>query len=145
MIHFDSHGMNVIMNDAAYIEQEVADMLRITPAQRYDVIIKGIERDNRNFGFLVSLDTNRDYTQPGATWTLNSTGYLVMDPEGERRPNVVDVWTPSDDAHFKPYDGCEIMPAPDKTFVFNFELCTDSHGIRRWVALLPFPSIGTAY
>src|SRR5690606_40910069 len=67
------------------------------------------------------------------SWRLNSTGYLVMDPEGERRPNVVDVWSPSDDAHFKPYDGCDILPAPDKTFVFNFESCSDSYGIRRWV------------
>ena len=142
MIHFDSHDMNVIMNDAAYVEQEIAYMLRVAPAQRYDVIIKGIERDNRNFGFLVSLDQNRDYTQPGATWRLNSTGYLVMDPEGERRPDVVEVWRPSDDSHFKPYDGGAILPAPDKTFVFNFESCRDSHGILRYVTP-PFLRIPT--
>lgn len=138
MIHFDSHDMNVIMNDAAYVQQEIAYQLRVTPAQRYDVIVKGIDRDNRNFGFLVSLDQNRDYTQPGAAWRLNSTGFLVMDPEGERRPDVVDVWRPSDDSHFKPYDGGAILPAPDKTFVFNFESCRDSHGILRWVITSPF-------
>lgn len=131
MIHFDSHDMNVIMNDAAYVEQEVAYQLRVAPAQRYDVIVKGNDRDNRNFGFLVSLDLNLDYTQPGAAWSLNSTGFLVMDPEGERRPDVVDVWRPSDDSHFKPYDCGAILPAADKTFVFNFETCRDSHGILR--------------
>lgn len=130
MIHFDSHDMNVIMNDAAYVEQEIAYQLHIAPAQRFDVIVKAIDRDNRNFGFLVSLDQNRDYTRPGAAWRTNSTGYLVMDPEGERRPDVVDVWRPFDDSHFKPLDG-GILPAADKTFVFNFEHCSDEFGILR--------------
>ncbi|MBE3047948.1 hypothetical protein IMZ48_36650, partial [Candidatus Bathyarchaeota archaeon] len=128
MIHFDSHDMNVIMNDAAHVEQQIAYQLHVAPAQRYDVILKCISRDNRNFDFVVSLDQNRDYTKDGATWKTNSTGCLVMDPEGERRPDVVEAWRPFDDAHFKPLGGADILPAADKTLIFNFEHCTDEYG-----------------
>lgn len=147
MIHFDSHDMNVIMNDAAYLEQEIAYQLRVTPAQRYDVIIKGIERDNRNFGVLVSLDRNRDYsTAPNPVWPQNATAWLVMDPEGERRPDVVDVWRPFDDSHFKPFDGKSILPPADKTLVFNFQPCRDKYGITRCVlSCSPPPSPFTPY
>lgn len=131
MIHFDSHDMNVIMNDAAHVEMEIAYQLHVAPAQRYDVILKCIDRDNRNFDFLVSLDQNRDYTKEGAAWRTNSTGCLVMDSDGERRPDVVDAWRPFDDSHFKPLGGAEILPPADKTFVFNFEHCADEYGILR--------------
>lgn len=133
MIEFDSHDMNVIMNDAAYVEKESADQLRVAPAQRYDVIVEAKDRDYHNFPFLVSLDLNRDFTAPGASWALNSTGHLVMDPKGEKQPMVVDVWQPSDDSHFEPQDGCPLLSGPDKTFVFSFEPCTDANGIERWV------------
>lgn len=131
MIHFDSHDMNVIMNDGAYVKKKSAHQLHVTPAQRYDVIIKGSRRDRRNFGFLVSLDQNRDYTKAGAAWRTNSTGYLVMKPNGERKPDVVKEWRPFDDSQFKPLNDKKILPAADKTLVFNFEHCLDKHGILR--------------
>ena len=133
MIHFDSHDMNVIMNDAAYVQQEIAYQLRATPAQRYDVIIKGTECDNRYFGALVSLDRNRDYTTANPpVWPYNATAWLVMDSEGEKRPDVVDIWRPFDDSHFKPLEG-DILPPADKTLVFNFQTCRDKYGINRYV------------
>jgi iron transport multicopper oxidase len=141
MIHFDSHDLNVIMNDASYIEKEKALQLRVTPAQRFDFIIEATKQDNRNYPFLVSLDQNRDWTNPRTTppisWPFNITGYLIMDTAGDRPKDVVGAWTPSDDSHFKPLatDGhdTELLPSPDKTIVLDFTPCLDKFGIPRYV------------
>ena len=57
-IHFDAHDMNVIAIDSAYVKKKKTYMLRVAPAQRYDVLVTAIERDNRNFPFLIALDRN---------------------------------------------------------------------------------------
>jgi iron transport multicopper oxidase len=134
MVHYDSHTMKVIMNDAAYLKQEDAYQLRITAAQRYDYIIEAIDRDKGNFPFLISLDINRDWTnktQP-LRWPHNYTGYLVMD---ESQPltklDVVDEWRPADDSHFKPLDDAPMYPSYDKLIELDFKFCLDQNGYPR--------------
>lgn len=60
-IHFDSHDMNVIAIDSAYVKKQRTFMLRAAPAQRYDILVSAIDRDNRNFPFLIALDRNPEY------------------------------------------------------------------------------------
>lgn len=134
MIHFDSHDMNVIMNDGAYLKEEKTYMMRITAAQRYDFLIEAIERDHGNFPFLVSLDVNRDWTNTAQAlrWPYNYTGYLVMD---ESQPltklDVVNEWKPADDSHFKPYDGAAAYSGYDKLIQLDFQFCMDENGYPR--------------
>ncbi|KXX76282.1 Iron transport multicopper oxidase FET3 [Madurella mycetomatis] len=134
MIHFDSHDMNVIMNDGAYLKEEKTYMLRITAAQRYDFLIEAIERDHGNFPFLISLDVNRDWTNTAQAlrWPYNYTGYLVMD---ESQPltklDVVKEWKPADDSHFKPYDGAAAYSGYDKLIQLDFQFCMDENGYPR--------------
>ncbi|SPO07347.1 related to Conidial Pigment Biosynthesis protein brown1 [Cephalotrichum gorgonifer] len=131
MIHFDSHNMTVIMSDVDHVEEEEVSQLRISPGQRYDVIVKGAEDDDRNFGILVALDENRDYSQPGAVWGRNATGNLIIDPEQETSPVIVEEWRAANDSLFKPVNDKAILPAADKTMLFNFNECTDSDEIVR--------------
>lgn len=134
MIHFDSHTMTVIMNDAAYIQKQEAYMLRVAPAQRYDFFISAIDRDNGNFPFLVSLDTNRDWTDTTVPlrWAQNYTGYLVMEPSQPlTKLDVVPKWDPVDDSHFKPYDGAAMYPSYDKLIQLDFKFCFDQNGYPR--------------
>ncbi len=133
MLHFDSHTMQVIMNDAAYIQQYEAYQLRITPAQRYDFLISAIDRDNYNFPFLASLDINRDFSNPdGLVWPHNATGYLVLDPsQPTDRTDSVDSWRPVDDSHFQPLDGqCAYGPVT-KTIQLDFQFCRDNNNLPR--------------
>ncbi|OHE92868.1 multicopper oxidase [Colletotrichum orchidophilum] len=133
MIHFDSHDMNVIMSDAAYIKQKTSYMLRIAPAQRYDVLIKCIDRDNRNYGFLIAGDINPDYSNKdlAQSWPFNYTGQLVMFPDRAFGADVVTAWRPSDDAVFEPYGDVAILPAATKIFQFDWQFCNDKNGIPR--------------
>ncbi len=136
MLHFDSHTMTVISNDAAYIQRQEAYQLRITPAQRYDVLISAIDRDSGNYPFLISLDVNRDWTNStDLQWPTNSTGYLVMDSsQSLNKVDVVDVWRPVDDFRFKPYDGAPAYDHYDKLIVLDFKFCFDQNGYPRYVS-----------
>lgn len=57
-IHFDSHDMEVISIDGEYTKETKTFMLRVAPAQRYDILVRSSERDNRNFPFLIAMDRN---------------------------------------------------------------------------------------
>jgi iron transport multicopper oxidase len=133
LLHFDSHTMQVIMTDGSYTEKEQAYQLRISPAQRYDVLISCIGRDNRNYPYLVSLDINRDFTKPNAVYPHNFTGHLVMDANKPFTVDTVDDWNPVDDSHFKP-----LLPIPrfepvTTNIVLDFEFCSDKNGIPRYI------------
>ncbi|EFX03254.1 iron transport multicopper oxidase fet3 precursor [Grosmannia clavigera kw1407] len=134
MLHFDSHTMQVIMNDASYVTQKQAYQLRISPAQRYDVLISGISRDHRNYPFLLSLDINRDYAvdaASGIVWPHNYTGQLVMKPNGTFSDDVVAKWQPVDDAHFQPYDSLAAYSPVTTTITLDFSFCDDVNGYPR--------------
>lgn len=134
MIHFNSHTMTVIMNDASYIKSEQAYQLRIAPAQRYDVLISAIDRDHRNYPYLVALDINRDYANDqDLVWPHNFTGQLVMDSALNFTTDVVSQFQPVDDSKFAPNNGAAAFEPVTKTLTMTFEFCTDQNGIGRYV------------
>lgn len=132
MVHFDSHTMQVIMNDGTYVQQAQAYQLRVAPAQRYDVLITAISRDHRNYPYLLSLDMNRDYTVTASNvWPFNYTGYLVMDPNGALPQDVVAKWQPVNDADFLPFDNQVAYGPVAQTIQLDFNFCTDANGYPR--------------
>ncbi|KAK4122485.1 multicopper oxidase [Parathielavia appendiculata] len=134
MVHFDSHTMGIITNDAAYIKKEKAYHLRIGPAQRHDILISVGDRDAGNYPFLVALDVNRDWTNSTETmsWPLNYTGHLVLDPSLPLpAAQVVDRWLPPDDALFKPYEDIAAYSPYDKLITLDFRFCLDQNGYPR--------------
>ncbi|KAJ0158690.1 Iron transport multicopper oxidase FET3, partial [Colletotrichum tanaceti] len=133
MVHFDSHDMSVIMSDSAYVKQKPAYMLRLGPAQRYDILVKCTNRDNRNYGFLIAGDINRDFTsgQFPLIWPFNYTGQLVMFPDKPFGTDVVREWRPSDEALFEPFNDAPILPNATKTFQFDWDFCIDKSNIPR--------------
>ena len=139
MVHFDSHTMQVIMNDASYVQKKQAYQIRVSPAQRYDVLISAIDRDRRNYPFLMSLDQNRDWkNDPPAQvkWPFNVTGQLVMVPNGTFTQDVVAKWSPVEDSHFAPLNNEPALEPVSKTIVLNFEFCRDVNNLPRWVSSL---------
>ena len=122
------------MQDASYVKQRQAYQLRITPAQRYDVLISAIDRDRGNFPFLMSLDINRDFEKE-ATWPHNQTGYLVMEPDGQFGQDVVDVWRPHEESHFEPFDGEPVLEPVARTITLDFKFCPDENNIPRYANL----------
>jgi iron transport multicopper oxidase len=131
-LHFDSHTMTIIMTDGSYVKQETAYQLRISPAQRYDILITALDRDKRNYPFLVALDINRDYVNDAApAWPNNFTGQLVMNKNLPFTTDVVGSFSPKDDSRLAPYDGAGAWGPVTKTLTMNFAFCRDVNGIPR--------------
>ncbi|KAL8392675.1 hypothetical protein RB595_002753 [Gaeumannomyces hyphopodioides] len=130
MLQFDSHTMEIIMNDGAYVKQEQAYQIRISPSQRFDVLISCIDRDHRNYPIFFSLDQNRDF-ELNPTWPLNFTGHLVMDSQQALTQFTVPKWRPHNDAHLKPFDDADILPNPDQVIKLDFTFCRDANNYPR--------------
>ncbi|AEO62279.1 multicopper oxidase like protein [Thermothielavioides terrestris NRRL 8126] len=134
MIHFDSHTMNIIANDAAYVKKTDAYQLRIAPAQRYDVLIAPLDQDSGNYPFLISLDLNRDWTNSSQQlkWAHNYTGYLVLDSSKKLdKKDVVNKWQPIDESLLEPYDGAAAYSSYDQLIQLDFKFCLDQNGYPR--------------
>ncbi|CAK7234825.1 hypothetical protein SBRCBS47491_009080 [Sporothrix bragantina] len=139
MLDFDGNNQQVIMIDSSYVDQVQATQLRISPAQRYDVLIS-VPRVRTckaeaasNYPFLLSLDINRDYTDNAtqAVWPYNYTGYLVTNLTGAYPEDVVDLWQPADDAAFAPLDGASALGPVSETITLDFDFCFDVNGLPR--------------
>jgi len=131
----DSHPLTMIMNDAVYLQTEIAYQLHASSAQRYDFLISAIDRDCGNYPILLALDINRDFRNASLTPSFphNQTSWLVMDENApfNRPTNNIDVWRPADDTHFKPLDNQAMIPAYDHLVKLDFRFCLDENGYPR--------------
>jgi iron transport multicopper oxidase len=97
-------------------------------------LISGADTDTGNYPYLISLDINRDWTNStqNMTWSHNYTGYLVLDSSQPLdKPDVVDKWSPVDDAAFQPYDGATALGDYQKLIQLDFQFCVDQNGYPR--------------
>lgn len=138
MVTFQDHPMKVIMQDGSYITPTYADQLRLSAAQRYDVILTANDDDEGNYPFLIALDINADYTNPHATplpisWPHNETGYLVTDPSAPTTAvDVVSVFNVADDSTFTDLnDTIGALGPITQTIQLDFNFCLDSNDIPR--------------
>ncbi|KAH8671175.1 iron transport multicopper oxidase fet3 precursor [Xylariales sp. PMI_506] len=133
MVHFGSHNMKVIMTDGSFVKTQEVDVLRLAPAQRYDVLITAVDADQgQNFPYLVAMDLNRDFSAAGSIWAANQTGYLVTDSSAPTDGiDVVDVFQPFDEASYYPYDDSTLLGPVTKTWQLDFNFCRDANGYSR--------------
>lgn len=132
MVHFNSHPMKVIMQDGSYITEVTAYQLRLSAAQRYDVLITASNTDSGNYPFLFSLDINPDYHNPFLGWRYNKTGYLVTNySKPTTSVDVVNVWNPADDSLFTNPTGASALGPLSTTITLDFAFCIDKNSIPR--------------
>jgi iron transport multicopper oxidase len=127
MVYFDQHHMVTIMTDASYVQGHWSHSLRVTPAQRYDVLVHVLDNDTRNYAILISLDINRDYSNPNDfppnAYPQNFTAQMVLKPNKPHVQTSLDTWDPSDDSNFLPLAGVSILPPSDITIQLDFNFC----------------------
>ncbi|PSR91997.1 Cupredoxin [Coniella lustricola] len=134
-VTFGSQVMQIVAQDGRYITPADAYTIRIDAAQRYDVILTCSESDV-NEPYLVALDANPDYTNPNATprpitFPYNSTGYLVVDPDGAftETLEVEGSFTPIDDSLFSSAtETSASLGEADQTIQIDFNFCVDANG-----------------
>lgn len=105
-VQFDSLNMNVISIDSSYVQKKSVKNLRISAAQRSDVLVTIPEDADRNYPYLVAMDLNQDYA----------------DPEPPRPIQFpVQKFEPFDDSDFSPHDDEPAYGPVTKQWVLNFD------------------------
>lgn len=134
MLQFDSHTMQIIEIDGSYVQKRQAYQIRVSPAQRFTVLLTAQTSIRRNYGFLASLDQNRDFTA-SAAWPINMTGVIQYDAaKGPPPAFVVPKWSPKDDAVLVALDNEPLLgprEAVDKMITLDFKFGLDAKGIPR--------------
>lgn len=139
MLQFDSHTMRVIEIDGSYVQKHDAYQIRVAPAQRYTVLLNAQTSVRRNYGYLASLDMNRDFATGGSTnvWPFNVTGTILYDTTKGAAPAFsVPKWSPQDDSSLVALDNQKLLGQPDvvdKPITLNFNFGFDAGGIPRLV------------
>ena len=63
-VWFEDHTMQIVEVDGIYTEPSDAEMIYVTVAQRWSVIVTAKNNSDANFAFVGSMDQVRSYTLP---------------------------------------------------------------------------------
>ena len=126
---FEGHSMRIVEVDGVYTEAAETDMIYITAAQRYSVLVTTKNDTSANFAFVGSMDQVRtilvlvtDGSDPlqvmfdkvPPTLNPNVTGWLVYDQSKSLpAPTILDSFDPFDDFTLIPYDRMELLDKVD--------------------------------
>ncbi|KAI9877321.1 MAG: hypothetical protein M1830_004251 [Pleopsidium flavum] len=123
---FEGHTMRIVEVDGIYTEPAEADMIYLTTAQRYSVLVTMRNDTDSNFAIVGSMDQDLFDTIP-PTLNPNVTGWLVYDKTKDLpKPALLDDLDPFDDFSLIPTDGEELYDVVD--YSFNLDVKMDNLG-----------------
>ena len=139
---FEGHTMRIVEVDGIYTEAAEADLIYITPAQRYSVLVTMKNDTSTNYAYVGSMDqvsvkqhtagsrltaTQSLFDTIPASLNPNSTGWLVYDNKAPLpTPALLDTFNEFDDFTLVPTDGKELLGPVD--YSFNLDLKMDNLG-----------------
>lgn len=130
-VRFDGHTMQVVAIDGVPVEAKDADVINVSAAQRYDVIITGRNTPNKNYAFVAAFDPDMFDTVPDSL-KMTSDGVLQYDDKGTKplpmRDNVFDKVL--DDMDLVPLDRKAIFGDPTREIDLSVNFTTFSVGQR---------------
>ncbi|KAL8805973.1 MAG: hypothetical protein Q9182_001630 [Xanthomendoza sp. 2 TL-2023] len=110
---FEGHTMKIVEVDGIYTEPAEADMIYLTAAQRYSVLITTKDDASSNFAIVGSMDQDLFDVVP-ETLNPNVTGWLVYSDSAKLpTPAFVDEFKPFDDFTLIPHDKLPLFKDPD--------------------------------
>uniref|UniRef100_A0A8H7NI09 Plastocyanin-like domain-containing protein n=1 Tax=Bionectria ochroleuca TaxID=29856 RepID=A0A8H7NI09_BIOOC len=111
----EGHTMKIVEVDGVYTKPYETDMIYLSAAQRYSVLVTTKDDAHSNFAVVGSMDTDLfDVLPDDLDW--NVTSWLVYDKSKDLpKPALVSEFEPADDMKLSPYDSLELLPEPDRT------------------------------
>lgn len=126
---FEGHTMRIIEVDGVWTQEAEADMLYITPAQRYSVLVTMKNDTASNFPIVGSMDEDMFDTVPDGL-NANVTGYLVYDSAKPLpQPTPVDEFKPFDDYTLVPSDGLKLFENVDQQITLQVKMDNLGDGV----------------
>jgi len=119
---FEGHKMRIVEVDGVWTQATEADMLYITAAQRYSVLLTTKNDTSKNFAISGSMDKDLFDKVPDSL-NPNVTGWLVYDQAKPLpKPTLIDAFEPFDDFTLAPYDQEPLFENVDYSFELNFHM-----------------------
>ncbi|KAF2194873.1 multicopper oxidase [Zopfia rhizophila CBS 207.26] len=121
-VWFEGHTMKIVEVDGIYTEPAEANMIYMTAAQRYSVVITTKNSTDANFAFVGSMDQDLFDNIPDGL-NPNVTGWLVYDEKKEKpAPKEVEAFEPFDDFGLVPQDKEGIYDKVDHSLTLNLKM-----------------------
>ncbi|KAJ7322898.1 Fet3 protein [Mycena albidolilacea] len=119
----DGHEMRVIEVDGTDVEESPIDLLTLTVAQRYSVLVTARNDNSANWAVHANMDTDMFDTVPDAL-NPNSTASITYDASKPlTEPGTIDAYSDVDDIHLVPLVA---VAAPDPTRTIELEVSFDT-------------------
>lgn len=123
---FEGHTMRIVEVDGIYTDPAEAEMIYLTAAQRYSVLVTTKDDASSNFPIVASMDLDLFDTVPDSL-NPNVTGWLVYDEKAELpTPAFVDAFDYFDDFTLVPHDKMPLLDEVD--YSFNLDVKMDNLG-----------------
>ncbi|KAH6872235.1 Cupredoxin [Alternaria rosae] len=121
-VWFEEHTMRVVEVDGVYTEPMDADMIYLTAAQRYSVLVTAKNDTNSNFAFVGSMDQDLFDAIPDGL-NPNVTGWLVYD-DAKDKPAAKEIssFEPFDDFALVPHDKEELFDHVDRSITLDLKM-----------------------
>lgn len=121
-VWFEEHTMKVVEVDGIYTEPMDAEMIYLTAAQRYSVLVTAKNDTNSNFAFVGSMDQDLFDAIPDGL-NPNVTGWLVYDDSKEKpAPKDIEAFEPFDDFTLVPYDKEQLLDKVDRSITLDLKM-----------------------
>ncbi|KAI2480214.1 Iron transport multicopper oxidase FET3 [Pyrenophora tritici-repentis] len=121
-VWFEEHTMRIVEVDGVYTEPTEANMLYLTAAQRYSVLVTAKNDTNSNFAFVGSMDEEMFDAVPDGL-NPNVTGWLVYDEKKDMpAPKDIDSFEPFDDFNLVPYDKQTVLDRVDQSVTLDMNM-----------------------
>jgi iron transport multicopper oxidase len=115
----EGHTFRIVEVDGVWHEAAETDMIYITAAQRYGILLTTKNETDVNYAIVGAMDQDLFDKIPNGLIS-NVTSFLVYDSAAELpTPAFVDEYVPFDDMKLVPVDGEKLFTDPDQSIVLD--------------------------
>lgn len=132
-MYIEDHEFEIVEIDGVYVEPQTAEILYVTVAQRYTVLLRTKDTTDRNYG-IVSIFDQTMFDQFPSDLQLNQTNWLEYNssaPKDHVNPpyDTSEDIEPFDDFFLVPADHQPLLPEPDQEFVLDVSMNNLLNGV----------------
>lgn len=125
----EDHELTVIAVDGVYVEPNTTDMIYITVAQRYDVLVHTKNTTDKNFAIMQKFDDTMLDVLPGDLM-LNVTNNLQYNHDGDwPEQSIVDELNFLDDFYLVPLNDTELYDHYDHQITIDVQMNNLDNGV----------------
>lgn len=126
-LYMEDHEFEIVAVDGVYVEKNTTDLIYITIAQRYDVLIRTKNETDKNYAFMNKIDDDMLDVIP-SDLILNSTNYIVYDEEADLPDEyyIDSIDDFFDDFYLVPTSGDKLMDEAD--YAITVDVVMDNLG-----------------